>query len=94
MVIHSSHALGIAWISASREIFKKYLTFECFCFAIFFFHTMGIHSLHFGGNAFPLYGKNTGKKNKFFAALQVFFNIILMMSMMKNVPAKPQKLRS
>ena len=55
---------------------------------------MGIHSLHFGENAFPLYGKNTGKKNKFFAALQVFFNIILMMSMMKNVPAKPQKLRS
>ena len=34
--IHSFHVLEIAWISISREIFKKPLTFQCFCFAIFF----------------------------------------------------------
>ena len=29
MEIHSSHGLGIVWISASHEIFKKFLSLEC-----------------------------------------------------------------
>ena len=36
MGIHSSHRLGMAWISASREICKKHITFECLCFFILF----------------------------------------------------------
>ena len=39
MGIHSSHALGIVWKSASRKILKKPLTLKCLCFPIIFsFH--------------------------------------------------------
>ena len=39
MGIHSSHASGIAWKSASRNILKKPLTLKCLCFPIIFsFH--------------------------------------------------------
>ena len=42
MGINSSHAFGIAWISVSREIFQKPLTFECLCMGIRFPHVLGI----------------------------------------------------
>ena len=32
MRIHVSHALGIIWISASLEIFKKPINLKCLCF--------------------------------------------------------------
>ena len=66
MVIHSSHALGIAWISASREIFKKYLTFECFCFAIFFFPHYGNSLSPFWGKCIPIVRKEYWEKKQIF----------------------------
>ena len=36
MGIHISHVLGIVWISASSEIFKKPMNLKCFCFSILF----------------------------------------------------------
>ena len=47
MGIHSSHTLRIAWISASREVFKKRLTFEYLCFLKFF--------LYYGNSFFPCF---------------------------------------
>ena len=38
MGISSSQRLGIVWISASHEIFKKPLTLEYLCFLIFFLY--------------------------------------------------------
>ena len=34
--IHFSHVLGIVWISASSEIFKKAINLKCLCFPILF----------------------------------------------------------
>ena len=83
MEIHSSHALGIAWISASREIFKKLLTFECFYFGILF-SILWEFTLSISGKMNSHSTEKILGKHNFFAALQVFFNVILMMSMMKN----------
>ena len=36
MGIHFSHVLGIVWVSASSEIFKKTINLKCLCFRILF----------------------------------------------------------
>ena len=36
MGIHFPHVLGVVWISASSEIFKKAINLKCFCFPILF----------------------------------------------------------
>ena len=56
MGIHSSHSLGTAWISASREIFKKPLTFECLCFPIFI--------PYYGNSLSPCFGNCMSSQGK------------------------------
>ena len=48
MEIHFSQGLGIVWISASSEIFKKPINFKCLCFPILF--------LYNGNSLFPCFG--------------------------------------
>ena len=38
MGFHFSHILGILWISASPETFKKPINFKCLCFPILFLY--------------------------------------------------------
>ena len=42
--IHFSQTLGIVWISASSEIFKKSINLKCFCFPILFPYHENPHS--------------------------------------------------
>ena len=48
MEIHFSHILGIVWISASSEIFKKPINLKCLCFPILF--------PYYGNPLFPCVG--------------------------------------
>ena len=48
MRINFSHVLGIVWISALYEIFKKPINLKCFCFPILFSHN--------GNPLFPYFG--------------------------------------
>ena len=48
MGIHFYHTLGIVWISASSEIFKKPINFKCLCFPILFPYN--------GNSLFPCFG--------------------------------------
>ena len=48
MGIHFSHVLGIVWISASSEIFKKTINLKCLCFPILFPYN--------GNPVFPCFG--------------------------------------
>ena len=46
--IHFSHVLGIVWISALSELFKKPINLKCFCFPILFPYN--------GNSLFPCFG--------------------------------------
>ena len=48
MGIHISQVLGIAWISALSEIFKKPINLKCLCFSILFPYN--------GNHFFPCFG--------------------------------------
>ena len=48
MGIHFSHVLGIAWISALYEIFKKPINLKCLCFPILFPYNGNPLFLYFG----------------------------------------------
>ena len=48
MRIHVSHVLGIIWISASLEIFKKPINLKCLCFPTLF--------LYYGNPLFVCFG--------------------------------------
>ena len=48
MEIHFSQFLGIVWISASSEIFKKPINLKCLCFPILFPYN--------GNSLFPCFG--------------------------------------
>ena len=74
MGIHSSHALGIAWISASRGRFKKPLIFECFCFAIFFSILLEFTLSILGKMNSHSTQKNTGKTQIFYGFASILYN--------------------
>ena len=48
MGIHFSHVLGVVWISASSEIFKKPINLKYFCFPILFLYQDNPLFPHFG----------------------------------------------